>query len=343
MMSLFGSMFVEGNTKRIISTIQYLAGQLKDGMLPDNFNPGTAKKYSVDCSLFMIYFLLYLYNTTRDKKLLETFIYEKCQEILENIKEGEGSNIYRDKDGLLFAGTRSENLTGFPPPSDSGQSSRYGKMLEVNALYYNALKTLEYFSLELAKKRDVKKYATMAAVTRKSMLSKFWDESKVQFSDVVRENYRDNSFRINQLFLIALPFSILDETLGLNVLNQIEKELLTPFGLRSLSYHDKNYIGKLDRIIGPDDPEYFQGSVWPWSIRMYAASVIKYRGEQQQVIDYLKKILDNFSRIFYYESIGSLPEIFEGDPPHRRNGAFSSSLTMNEFLLAYHYLQNNDH
>jgi len=339
-LSLFGYTLVEKNTIRIRDTLIYLISKLEKGLLPNHPTKSDDGDPSVDTSLLLIYFMIYFFNATKDVALLENVIYEPAISIIDAITEGTDYNTYRDKDGLIFSGANDISVSSFPSLPDDTDPVRYGKMLELNTLYYSALKSLEFFSRELKKNKLAKKYAEMAALTRKSFLSKFWDESQVQFSDVIRENYRNNAFRINQLFLVALPFSVLDDTLGLNVLKQLEGELLTPFGLRSLSYRDKNYVGKLSRIINSDDPEYYLGCVWPWSIRLYVAAVLKYRGQSKQVVDYLKKVLDNFKHVFYYDSIASLPEIFEGNPPHRRNGGVTSSLTMNEFLLAYYYLRS---
>jgi glycogen debranching enzyme len=173
-------------------------------------------------------------------------------------------------------------------------------------------------------------------------VTQFWDKTATQFSDIIRDNYRDNSFRINQLFLVALPFSALDNGVGLNVLKQIETHLLTPFGLRSLSFKDEHYIGQLPHIINHDHPAYFRGTVWPWTVRMYVAAVLRLRGNNVQVTDYLRRVLDNFEHVFNYDSIGFLPELFEGNPPHLRNGALACSLTMCEYLLANYYLRRDN-
>jgi predicted glycogen debranching enzyme len=340
-LSLFGYMLVEKKPLKIIETIKAIMSRARSGLLPENITDSEKSKYSLDSSLFLIYFLLYLYRATKDKEMLEKVFFDLCNDLLEEIEKNKEQNIYRDADGLLFAGSKDLSLSWIPDYADKNKGVRYGKMLEVNCLYYMALKTMEFFSRETGKNKTAKKYAEAAARTRKSFLSKFWDESKVQFSDVIRDNFRDNTFRINQLFLVSLPFSVLDESVGINVLKQVETQLLTPFGLRSLSFKDAQYSGNLPKIISDKDPQYYQGAVWPWTIRLYVASVLKYRGRNEQVIDYLKRLLDNFKNILYFDSIGFLPELFEGNPPHRRNGAVACSLTMNEYLLAQYYLRES--
>ncbi len=340
-LSLFGYMLVEKNVNLIRESLLQMIGRIENGLLANNMIDQGKGKPPADTSLLLIYFMIYYYRATNDTKLLEEKFFDATREIIDQMSEGTGENIYRDKDGLLFCGTKDQTCGWIPPFAPASGGTRYGKLLEINSLYYSAIKTAEFFSRELKKNRYAKKYAEMAAVTRKSFLSKFWDESAVQFSDVIRDDYRDNTFRINQLFMVALPFSVLDDTLGLNVLKQLENELLTPFGLRSLSFKDKNYTGRLSRIIGVQDPEYYQGTVWPWTIRLYVSAVLKYRGNNHQVVDYLKRLLENFNHVFTYDSIGFLPELFEGNPPHRRNGVIASSVTMCEFLLANYYLKKN--
>ena len=339
LLSLFGYMLVDKNVNLTKQSLLQMISRVENGLLSNEIINPQKENPPIDTSLLLIYFMLHYYRATQDSTLLEEHIFDVTREIIDHISAGTGDNIYRDKDGLLFSGTRDYTTSWIPSHAITPKSVRYGKLLEVNSLYYSALKTTEFFSRELKMTRLAKKYAEMAAVTRKSFLANFWDESAVQFSDVIRDNYRDNSFRINQLFLVALPFSVLDDTLGLNVLKQLENELLTPFGLRSLSFRDKNYIGKLTKIISSDDPEYYQGAVWPWTVRLYVTAVLKYRGDNHQIIDYLKRVLENFEHVFNYETIGFLPELFEGNPPHRRNGALASSLTMYEYLLANYFLR----
>jgi predicted glycogen debranching enzyme len=341
-LSLFGYMLVEKNNNQVKDALLQLISRVDNGLLTNNMIAGQSKKSPVDNSLLLIYFMLHYYRTTRDVQLLEEHIFEVTRQIVDQLSDKNEENIYRDKDGLLFSGTNEYDAGWIPASAVSPNLPRYGKLLEINALYYSALKTAEFFSRELKKNRPGKKYAEMAQITRKSFLKSFWDDSAIQFSDVIRENFRDNSFRINQLFLISLPFSVLDETLGHNVLKQVENELLTPYGLRSLSFKDKNYIGKLSRIISHRDPEYYRGTVWPWTLRMYVTAVLKYRGNNQQVIDYLRRVLENFEHVFHYDTIGYLPELFEGNPPHRRNGSLGCSLTMCEYLLANFYLGSKD-
>jgi predicted glycogen debranching enzyme len=339
-LSLFGYLLVEKNFPRIKETLKAIISYVDSGLLPANItNPGDGK-YSADSTLLLVYFMLYLYKASEDRKFLQETIFEACGDILDKFESNKEHNIYRDSDGLLYAGHKDLSLSWIPKNATKAGEVRYGKLLELNCLYYNALKSMEFFCRELRRNKSAKKYAELAGRTRKSFLVQFWDESNVCFSDLIRGDYRDNAFRINQLFLIALPFSVLDETNGINILKQVESELLTPFGLRSLSFRDPQYVGRLHKIISDRNPDYYNGTVWPWTIRLYIAAVLKYRGRNEQVIDYLKRLLDNFKSVFYYNSIGFLPELFEGNPPHRRNGAVASSLTMNEYLLAQYYLRD---
>jgi glycogen debranching enzyme len=115
--------------------------------------------------------------------------------------------------------------------------------------------------------------------------------------------------------------------------------LLTPFGLRSLSPKDKNFVGQLKGRIRSDHVVYYNGPVWPWSIGMYVDAVIKYQGKSQEVINQLWQLINNFKEVVIKVGIGYIPEIFEGNPPYRMNGAIAYGLNATELIRACHFLK----
>jgi glycogen debranching enzyme len=205
---------------------------------------------------------------------------------------------------------------------------------EFQALWYNALKIIEFFSRELNKNRLARKYAAFSEQVEASYNEKFLDKKNSRYYDIIRDNYKDSSFRYHQIFQISLPFPLVQGDAALLLLKRIEDELLTQYGLRSLSSSDSGYIGKTDRFISPNDSEYYSGAVWPWTIGIYTDAVLNVRGNHQQVISYLTKQLENFRQIIYSGTLGYISEIYDGDEPHSRNGAQVYPVILSEYIRA---------
>ena len=197
---------------------------------------------------------------------------------------------------------------------------------------------MEFFSRETGKNKQAKKYAEMAELTKTSFQKEFWNPKLLRYYDCIKGDHKEKTFSISQLFLIALPFSMLDVERGLLVLKQIEEHLLTPLGLRSLSPQEKTYKGRLKNSINNHKWDYYVGSVWPWTIGMYTDAVLKLRGTNQEVIERLRSCLDTLGQFFYEQGSGTISEFFEGNPPHRRNGRICYSLNLTELLRGYYTL-----
>jgi len=338
-----GLLISEEQPDKNIKLMDALIESVQDGILPEylGYNPEQreAARWTADGSLLLINYAYILYRSVKNIYYIEEKLYEPLQDVIESYRKGTRGNIYIDQDGLLFTGSNDINTSWMPLKDDSGKVLRYGKLLEMNALWFNALKIMEYFSRELDKPKLAGKYAAMARVVLKSFLRVFWDFEKIRFSDVVRENYRDSSLRVNQLFLIGLPFSILDRELGNNILTQIENELLSPLGIRSLSMSDPAYTGRL----APDGrltPEmYCNGSIWPWTVGLYCDAILQIRGEHQHIINRLIQYLNGIKHIYYNYTISCLPEIFAGERPNNYGSCLAYLPTMCEVLRITHHIE----
>ncbi len=325
-------------TKQIIE--RYL-NKLTDGLLPFCYpfeSSGSDDRYA-DNSLLFINFLYFFYGLSKDNSYLEQVLLNPCLSIVNAYETGTRHNIYNDKDNLIFSGDQETAISWIPLRNQEGQVLRYGKMLEINALWYNALRIMEYFCKELGKKRMAKRFNRMAVNCHTSFLIYFWDENQKRYYDLIRENYTDRSFRINQLFLIALPFPIVETKNGALILQQIEAELLTPYGLRTLSVHDEEYIGRLDVKITKKNPAYYRGAVWPWTVGLYVDAVLRFRGKDADTVDTLRQYVNNFAKLFYEQGAGYISEICEGDEPYRSNGILAYNLNLIELLRAFYTLE----
>ena len=341
LLSLWGLSILEKDENQIRNTLKLYADMLKQGLLPDDFKSKQerTKNQAADINLIFINVVHYLYNRGLDLKFIEENILESCKVVIDLYTKGPNEYIYQDEDGLIFSGSNSINTSWFPLGSENNGDVRHGKLVEINALWYNSLKIMEFFSRETKKNKQAKKYADMAELTRNSFQNEFWSKKKLRYFDCIRGDLKEETFTISQLFLIALPYSMLHVERGILVLKQIEDQLLTPLGLRSLSPNEKYYKGRLENSKYHQNSDYFVGSIWPWTIGMYIDAVLKFRGNNQQVINSLQEKLDNLGQFFYEQGSGNISEFFEGNPPHRRYGRICYSLNLTELLRGYYTLQ----
>jgi predicted glycogen debranching enzyme len=340
LLSLPGLALLEKDKNQIKQSLKIYANLLMEGLLPDDLSSrvSQSKDQPADINLIFISIIYYLYQHGIDLKYIEENILESCKNVIDLYTKGTIQHIYQDDDGLIFSGTTTINTSWFPLGRDDNGEVRHGKICEINALWYNSLKVMEFFSRETGKNKQAVKYADMAEKTKKSFQSEFWSKKHLRYYDCIKGDLREETFSISQLFLIALPFSMLDVEKGILVLKQIEEQLLTPLGLRSLSPNEKYYKGRLDSSMNNHESDYFIGSIWPWTIGMYIDAVLKFRGDNQQVINNLKANLDNLGQFFYEQGSGNISEFFEGNPPHRRNGRICYSLNLTELLRSYYIL-----
>ena len=157
---------------------------------------------------------------------------------------------------------------------------RTGKAVEIQALWYNALRVMEDLAEKFGDKANQKRYKTMAASARKSFNEQFWNEQTGCLYDVVNGDERDASIRPNQVFAISLANSMVSTARAKSILRVVERELLTPRGLRTLSPNDSRYIGRYEGDPRSRDGSYHQGTVWPWLMGSYITAYVKTFGEK---------------------------------------------------------------
>jgi predicted glycogen debranching enzyme len=338
--SLMGLVLLEKDITQIKNTLNIYTEILKQGLLPDEITSKqkSTNNHPADINLIFINIVYYLYHRGIDLAYIEESILESCKNVIELYSKGTNQHIYMDEDGLIFSGSKTINTSWFPHDGDHNGDVRHGKICEINALWYNSLKIMEFFSRESKKSKLAKKYADMAEKTKTAFHKEFWSKKILRYFDCLKGDLKEKTFSISQIFLISLPYSMLDVEKGILVLKQIEDQLLTPLGLRSLSPNEKYYKGRLTSSKINHKSDYFVGSIWPWTIGMYIDAVLNFRGNNQQVIDSLMINLDNLGQFFYEQGSGNISEFFEGNPPHRRNGRICYSLNLTELLRGYYTL-----
>ncbi|HET56375.1 MAG TPA: glycogen debranching protein, partial [Ignavibacteria bacterium] len=254
--------------------------------------------------------------------------------IIEWHEKGTRYNIHEDIDGLLYSGEDGVQLTWMDAKvGDWVVTPRKGKAVEINSLWFNVIKIMEFFAGELSNTDDADYYKNKSKITRKSFNEQFWNNNGDYLFDHIDNEYKDTSVRPNQIFALSLPFPLLNKEKGKKVINLIKHELLTPYGLRSLSPKDANYKNVYQGDQYSRDGAYHQGTVWSWLIGAYADALnyvygVKAKSKIQKVIlDMIPHIPD--------ACVGTISEIFDGDEPYKAKGAAAQAWSIAEFLRVF--------
>lgn len=305
-------------------------------MLPNRFpDAGETPEYNtVDATLWFFEGVRALVQYTKDFDFVHDNLYEVLRDIIDWHVRGTRYNIHVDADGLLFSGEPGVQLTWMDAKvGDWVVTPRTGKAVEIQALWYNALRVMEGLAEKFGDEANEKKYKTMAACARKSFNEVFWNEQTGYLYDVANDDERDDSIRPNQVLAISLTNSMVSKTRAKSILRVVERELLTPRGLRTLSPNDSRYIGCYKGDTRSRDGSYHQGTVWPWLMGSYITAYAKTFGEdagREFTSDWLK----NFETHLTEACLGQISEIFDGDLPHTPRGCVAQAWSVAEILRA---------
>jgi len=312
------------------------------GIIPNRFPDYSSQPdyNTADASLWFINAIYQYFIQTNDIKTLKESFYPVLCDIIENYKKGTKYNIHLDSDNLIYQGEAGVQLTWMDAKiGDWVITPRKGKNVEINALWYNGLKAMAFFAEKIGGNDDTQKFESMSLETKKSFNDIFWNDKLGCLYDTVDGFFNDDSIRPNQIFAISLPFTMLSTKKEKSVLEIVEKHLLTPYGLRSLSPEHKNYIGQYTGNQTSRDIAYHQGTVWSWLIGPYVDAYLKIYGDDKQIKEELLKRLEPLIRhIFEDGGIGSISELFDGDAPHQPGGCISQAWSVAELLRVYQRL-----
>jgi len=240
-------------------------------------------------------------------------------------------------DGLLSQGADGVQLTWMDAKvGDWVVTPRHGKPVEINALWINALRVLEWLSETLEKAGFGKELAHKASFYRKeaeraasSFELKFWHENLGHYLDTVDPD--DATMRPNQVIAMAVPFTPVDPNHAKRALGAVERELLTPVGLRSLGQKEPGYKGKYVGPLPELDAAYHQGTVWPWLMGSYVTATVRFTGDRKEgkkLLRYAKDMLSEYG-------LGGIAEVYDGDLPQSPGGCPYQAWSLAEFLRAW--------
>ena len=329
MIALPGLTLSTGRTEIAREILLAFAGSIDQGMLPNRFpDAGERPEYNtVDASLWFFESVRAYLDSTGEKDFVMTRLFPKLVEIIDWHVRGTRYNIRVDADGLLSCGEIGVQLTWMDAKvGDWVVTPREGKPVEIQALWYNALRIMESLSGD-------SRYGSMAEQTRVSFNLQFWNEDARCLYDVVDGGNRDGSIRPNQIFAVSLPNSMLAGEKARAVVDKVQHELLTPMGLRTLAPSDANYRGKYQGGVRERDGAYHQGTVWPWLIGPFLQAYLKVHAGPEarvQAQAWLAPLIE-FAET---RGLGQLPEIADGDFPHAPKGCIAQAWSVAEVRRA---------
>lgn len=322
------------------SVLVTFARAASNGMIPSRFDDysSTAHFNSVDASLWFINAAFAYFNASGDRRTFRDELLPVVISIINSYQHGTQFGIHADSDGLITAGDASTQLTWMDAKFNGIVfTPRYGKPVEVNALWYNALMLLSEYLVETNDNRLFDTVRSRAEIVRDNFCRMFWNQSWGWLNDcILPDGTADATLRPNQIFAVSLPFSPLPLLQQKGVVRIVEEKLLTPFGLRTLSPDDKRYQGQYTGPQSQRDCAYHQGTVWPYLIGPFVEAYLKVNGSgidtKKAAANFIRPLLTNLTGD---GCIGSICEIFDGNEPQRPKGCFAQAWSVAELIRAY--------
>jgi predicted glycogen debranching enzyme len=337
--ALPGLMLVTGDHKTAKAVIDTIVREMNGPLFP-NIRSGEATDYqSVDAPLWFFWTLQQYAEFTKTGDKIWKEYGRKMKAILEGYRDGAPYHIKMLDNGLISAGEKGKALTWMDAIIDGKPvTPRIGMAVEINALWYNAI----MFALELAKKdkdtKFVKGWQKIADKIPAAFTETFWDDDKGYLADYVNDDEKDWSVRPNMVFATSLPYVPLGEEKRNAVLEVIRQELLTPRGLRTLTPKNPHYKGVYCGNQKARDEAYHQGSVFPWLLGHFAEGYLRIHNNTG--IPFIDSLYHGFEQVMTEHGIGTVSEIYDGDPPHKAGGAVSQAWSVAE-VLRIHWLLNH--
>jgi len=334
MIALNGLTLATNRSEIAKSILLEFSEHISEGMLPNRFpDAGDAAEYNtVDATLWYYEAIRAYVEKTGDDEFVRENLYEKLADIINWHLKGTCYQIKMDvADGLLYAGTKDVQLTWMDAKiGDLVVTPRTGKAVEIQALWYNALRIMADFAGTFGDGENESKYLELADKAKESFNRIFWNDAEACLFDVIDGETKDASVRPNQIFAASLPHAILtDPERARKVVEKVEAELLTAFGLRSLSPKDVNYRPIYTGNPFERDTAYHQGTVWAWLIGGFVDAYRRVFPENKTRVD---EILDGFKNHLNEAGCGQISEIFDAAAPHAPRGCPAQAWSVAEVL-----------
>jgi predicted glycogen debranching enzyme len=334
MISLEGLTLCTGRSREAAYVLRTFAHYVKDGLIPNMFPDHAIEGlyHTTDATLWYFHAIDRYFTYTSDLYTLE-FLLPTLHDIVEHHLRGTRFGIGVDpNDGLLRQGAPGYQLTWMDAKvEDWVVTPRRGKPVEINALWYNALRLLESWTRLVGAETEADRLGEHANQAYESFNRRFWYDAGGYLYDVVDGEHGDDpACRPNQLFAISLRHAVLEEARWESMFDVVRKRLLTPVGLRSLAPGHPDYKPTYDGDLRSRDAAYHQGTVWAWLIGPFIDAALRVHPEQAN----LDELLDGFNRHLGEFGVGSIAEIFDAEPPFTPRGCIAQAWSVAEVLRA---------
>ena len=339
------------------SVLTTFAQAADEGMIPNRFddNSDTAYFNSIDASLWFINTAFQYLEASGDLETFTQQLLPTIRWIIESYYNGTRFGIRADADGLITAGNGHTQLTWMDAKYDGAAvTARCGKAVEINALWYNGLMLIAQFyageipilpkhtGWEPRNTENARHYKSLADKVKDSFCRLFWNETTGYLNDcILPDGSADTSLRPNQIFAVSLPFSALSAQQQKSVVEMIQKNLLTPYGLRTLNTEDSRYKNQYTGPQQQRNEAYHQGTIWPYLIGPFVESWLKVNGlnrkNKKKAAEFIQPLLHHLTEDC---CLGQISEIFDGDTPHKARGCIAQAWSVGEVLKAYQLINS---
>jgi predicted glycogen debranching enzyme len=329
MISLPGLTLVTGRYDVAREVLLAYAEHRSEGLIPNRIPDVSAPPdyNTVDATLWMFWAIQKYLEHTGDEKFVAEFL-PVLVDVIDCHARGTRYGIKVDSDGLLRAGDADTQLTWMDAKvGDWVVTPRHGKPVEVNALWYNALRFAEELGAEHIgpNSEEVAEHFGL----------RFWNEERGYLNDVVDgELPEDTSLRPNQILAVSLPYPAIEGQRARAVVEVVESDLLTPYGLRTLSPRDARYRGRYGGDQWARDGAYHQGTAWPWLLGLFITAYIRTADDAEAARSTARGWLRAFEGHMQEAGLGQVSEIFDGDEPHEPRGCIAQAWSVAEILRA---------
>ncbi|MFP2926603.1 amylo-alpha-1,6-glucosidase [Pyxidicoccus sp. 3LG] len=334
MISLDGLTLATGRYREAAAILRTFQHYVRDGLIPNYFPDGESEGvyHTADATLWFFHGVDRYLDCTKDEELLRD-LFPTLRDIIERHQKGTRFNIGVDPaDGLLRQGAEGYQLTWMDAKVDGWVvTPRRGKAVEINALWFNALRLMATWAERLG--HDARPYLAAAEKAHGSFNRRFWNEKLQCLFDVVdgESGKEDAAIRPNQVFAISLKHPVLHRDRWEPVLEVVRRDLVTPVGLRSLAPGHADYKAKYDGDLRARDAAYHQGTVWGWLIGHYVDATLKVNPDLKAA----RALLRGLEEHLVHTGIGQISEIFDATEPYRPRGCIAQAWSVAEALRVF--------
>lgn len=336
MISLGGLAFTRKKFDTAREILLAFASHMREGVIPNRFPDADEEpEYNnVDGTLWFVNAVGELARRTGDIEFVREHLYARLKEFIEWHERGTVYSIHVDEDGLLSAGQEDVQLTWMDAKiGDYVVTPRAGKAVEIQALWYNALRTIEEIAAQLEDDLMRNHCRALAELARASFHGLFWnDAGNCLFDYINPAGEPDAAVRPNQIFALSLPHPIVTGPRGRAIIEIVERELLTPYGLRSLSPRHPDYRPLYEGDSYARDTAYHQGTVWAWLIGPFITAYLRVHERTPASLAQARIYMQAFREHLKGTGIGQISEIFDGDAPHTPRGCIAQAWSVAELL-----------